>query len=161
MLGTNNKYKKLNLSAKKRLGLLLLSLIVLSSTSCSKTPIIRNPYISDVPINYQVNLNLPQYDQLRFVGGSAYIYQAGLKGVLLYNLNGRTFLAWEATCPNHTPRSCSLLELNASLAQCSCENFKYSLANGQLLNADENANTSYPLINYQVEVYDSFLTIQN
>ena len=161
MLGTNNKYKKLNLSAKKRLGLILLSLIVLSSTSCSKTPIIRNPYISDVPINYQVNLNLPQYDQLRFVGGSAYIYQAGLKGVLLYNLNGRTFLAWEATCPNHTPRSCSLLELNTSLAQCSCENFQYSLANGQLLNADENANTSYPLINYQVEVYDSFLTIRN
>lgn len=150
----------MNLSAKKRRGLLL-SLIVMGLTSCSKTPIVRNPYLSDVPINYQVNLNLPQYDALRFVGGSAYISQAGLKGVLLYNLNGGTFLAWEASCPNHAPQSCSLLTLNSSLAECRCENYQYSLANGQLLNADENTSSSYPMLNYQVEAYDSFLTIRN
>ena len=98
---------------------------------------------------------------MRFIGGSAYVYQAGLKGVLLFNLNGRNFLAWEATCPNHTPRSCSLLQINGVLAQCSCEDYQYSLANGQLLNGGENASTTYPMINYQVEVFDSFLTISN
>lgn len=134
---------------------------LISAISCSKNNIIRNPYVSDVPINYQVNLNLPQYDALRFVGGSAFIYQVGLKGVLLYNLNGQTFLAWEATCPNHIPRECSKLQLDVPLARCGCENFEYNLVNGQLLNGDENTNTAYPLINYQVEVFNSFLTIRN
>lgn len=155
-----NKYKELNFFIKTQygiLGLLMLSMV----TTCTKNTIVRNPYISDVAVNYQLNLNLPQYDDLRFVGGSAYVYQAGLNGVLLFNLNGRNFLAWEATCPNHTPRTCSLLELNGVLAQCSCEDFQYSLANGQLLNGGENATTSYPMINYQVEVFDSFLTITN
>ena len=155
-----NKYKELNFFIKTPygiLGLLMLSMV----TTCTKNTIVRNPYISDVAVNYQLNLNLPQYDDLRFVGGSAYVYQAGLNGVLLFNLNGRNFLAWEATCPNHTPRTCSLLELTGVLAQCSCEDYQYSLANGQLLNGRENATTSYPMINYQVEVFDSFLTITN
>ena len=143
----------------KALGLLWGMLMLLSS--CSKTPITRNPYISNVRFEYQVNLNLPQFDELRYVGGSAYVYQAGLKGVLLFNLNGRTFLAWEASCPNHIPRDCSQLQRNGVLAVCSCEGHQYSLANGQLLNGTSDMAAPYPMINYRVDVFDSFLTISN
>ncbi|MGC6422198.1 MAG: Rieske (2Fe-2S) protein [Flavobacteriaceae bacterium] len=141
---------------------LLLAVGVLTTLqNCNKTSITRNPYISNVGFDYQVNLNLPQYDDLRFVGGSAYVYQAGLKGVLIFNLNGRNFLAWEATCPNHIPRECSLLQLRGTLAECSCEGFQYSLANGQLLNPSNDGSTPYPLINYRAEVFDSFLYLSN
>ena len=49
-------------------------------------------------------------------------------------------LAWEATCPNHLPESCSKLSISGVLAECSCENFQYSLATGQLLNPNEKLN---------------------
>lgn len=155
------KDTKLNTSITIRSRLLLGLFYLGTVLSCSKTTMIRNPYISDVAFDYQVNLNLPQFDDLRFVGGSAYVYQAGLKGVLIFNLNGRDFLAWEATCPNHIPRVCSRLQIDGVLATCSCESFQYSLANGQLLNPDNSGNTPYPMINYRVELFDSYLYLSN
>jgi len=159
--GISIKDTKLNSSIKIGKVLMLGLLYLGFGISCSKTSISRNPYISNVRFDYQVNLNLPQYDDLRFVGGSAYVYQAGLKGILIFNLNGRNFLAWEATCPNHIPRECSRLEINGVLAECSCEGYQYSLANGQLLNPDNDGNNPYPMINYRVEVFDSFLYLSN
>ena len=55
--------------------------------------------------NLEINLNLPQFDQLRYAGGSMKINQGGLNGVLVFNINGENFVAWEATCPNHNLRS--------------------------------------------------------
>ena len=70
---------------------------------CGKTPLQRNPYLVDIRFQREINLSLPSYNSLTFVGGSVLIPDAGINGVILFNLNGSTFLAWEATCPNHLP----------------------------------------------------------
>jgi hypothetical protein len=67
--------------------------------SCGKQPLNRNPYLVDVRFQREFNLSLPLYSGLNFVGGSLLIEDAGINGIILFNLNGSSFLAWEATCP--------------------------------------------------------------
>ena len=129
--------------------------------SCGKTPIQRNPYLVDIRFQREINLSLPSYNGLTFVGGSVLIPDAGINGVILFNLNGSTFLAWEATCPNHLPRTCSKLEITGVLAECSCESFQYSLATGQLLNPSEDLDPPHGLLFYSVQNFNGTLRVNN
>ena len=108
----------------------------------------RNPYLSNVKFNLQINLNLPSYDLLRFAGGSMRLNQGGVNGVLVFNLNGSDYLAWDASCPNHALKDCSKLEIFGVLAECSCEDYQYSLATGQLLNSDGKTKNPHPMLFY-------------
>tara|TARA_B100000575_G_scaffold44259_1_gene31601 strand:- start:53844 stop:54290 length:447 start_codon:yes stop_codon:yes gene_type:complete len=128
---------------------------------CSKDPIQRNPYLADIRFQRDLNLSLPLYNQLNFVGGSIFIPDIGIKGVIVFNLTGNTFLAWEATCPNHVPESCSKLDISGVLAECSCENFQYSLATGQFLNPTEKLNPPRDLLFYQIQNFNGILRISN
>ena len=128
---------------------------------CGKTPLQRNPYLVDIRFQREINLSLPSYNSLTFVGGSVLIPDAGINGVILFNLNGSTFLAWEATCPNHFPRTCSNLEITGVLAKCSCESYQYSLATGQLLNPSEDLNPPQGLLFYQVQNLNGTLRVNN
>ena len=47
------------------------------------------------------------------------------------------------------------------LIQCECENFKYSLATGQLINEATEPKKYYPLLNYPVKKNGSNLIISN
>ena len=128
---------------------------------CSKDPIQRNPYLADIRFQRNLNLSLPLYNQLNFVGGSILIPDIGIKGVIIFNLSGNTFLAWEATCPNHIPESCSKLDISGVLAECSCENFQYSLATGQLLNPNTTLNPPRDLLFYQIQNFNGILRVSN
>ena len=128
---------------------------------CSKDPVQRNPYLADIRFQRNLNLSLPLYNQLNFVGGSILIPDIGIKGVIIFNLSGNTFLAWEATCPNHIPESCSKLDISGVLAECSCENFQYSLATGQLLNPNETLNPPRDLLFYQIQNFNGILRVSN
>ena len=128
---------------------------------CSKNPIQRNPYLADIRFQRNLNLSLPLYNQLNFVGGSILIPDIGIKGVIIFNLSGNTFLAWEATCPNHIPESCSKLHISGVLAECSCEDFQYSLATGQLLNPNETLNPPRDLLFYQIQNFNGILRVSN
>ena len=136
-------------------------LFLLLILGCSKDPIRRNPYLADIRFQRDLNLSLPLYNQLNFVGGSIFIPEIGIKGVIVFNLSGSTFLAWEATCPNHLPESCSKLSISGVLAECSCENFQYSLATGQLLNPSEKLNPPRDLLFYQIQNFNGILRISN
>ena len=128
---------------------------------CSKDTIQRNPYLADIRFQRNLNLSLPLYNQLNFVGGSILIPDIGIKGVIIFNLSGNTFLAWEATCPNHIPESCSKLDISGVLAECSCEDFQYSLATGQLLNPNETLNPPRDLLFYQIQNFNGILRVSN
>ena len=128
---------------------------------CSIDPIQRNPYLADIRFQRDLNLSLPLYNQLNFVGGSVLIPDIGIKGVIVFNLTGNTFLAWEATCPNHVPESCSKLSISGVLAECSCEDFQYSLATGQILNPSEELNPPRDLLFYQIQNFNGILSISN
>ena len=134
---------------------------LLCCTSCSKNTIERNPYIPNLTVNYQLNLRFPSNNKLNFAGGGLLINDIGLNGVLVFNLSGNSFLAWEATCPNHSMESCSALKLEGVLAVCSCESYQYSLATGQLLNPSRENNTPYNLLFYQIRKIGDVIYISN
>ena len=146
---------------KKITAFCLLQLSFLSVYNCGKNPIDRNPYLIDIRFQREFNLSLPLYSNLNYVGGSLLIEDAGINGIILFNLNGSSFLAWEATCPNHLPKSCSKLGIEGVLAVCSCESFQYSLATGQLLNPNEELTPPQSLLFYQVENYNGILSVRN
>ena len=129
--------------------------------SCSSSDLERNPYLNEFSFQYQINLNLPEYDDLRYVSGSHLIPQLGHKGVLVFNLNGNTFFAWEASCPNHLPNSCSQTEIDGNFAVCPCEGYQYSLATGQLFNPPEGSEKLYPLLFYRAELRGNTIVVSN
>ena len=146
---------------KKITAFCILQLSFLSVYNCGENPIDRNPYLVDIRFQREFNLSLPLYSNLNYVGGSLLIEDAGINGIILFNLNGSSFLAWEATCPNHLPKSCSKLGIEGVLAVCSCESFQYSLATGQLLNPNEELTPPQSLLFYQVENYNGILSVRN
>jgi nitrite reductase/ring-hydroxylating ferredoxin subunit len=129
--------------------------------SCSNSEVERNPYLQEYRFQFQINLNLPEYDDLRFAGGSLLIPQIGHKGVLVFNLNGSDYFAWDASCPNHAPNTCSQTQLNGVLTECPCDSFQYSLATGQLLNPPEDSGQLYPLLFYRAETRGNAVVISN
>ena len=128
---------------------------------CGKEPLQRNPYLVDIRFQRDLNLSLPLYNGLNYVGGSMLIPDLGINGVIIFNLNNSSYLAWEATCPNHTPRDCSSLSSEGVLALCSCEEYKYSLATGQILNPNENLNPPQNLLFYQIQNLNGTLRVFN
>ena len=130
-------------------------------SSCGKRPLERNPYLIDIRFQREFNLSLPLYSNLNYVGGSLLVDGVGINGIILFNLNGSSFLAWKATCPNHPPENCSKLSIEGVLAVCSCEEFQYSLATGQLLNPSENLSPPQSLLFYQVQNYNGILSVSN
>ena len=129
--------------------------------TCSKDSLNRNPFLNELDFEFSINLNLPLYNDLKFTGGSVMINEFGHQGIILYNLNNNNYLAWEASCPNHKPNSCSKTKILGSLTKCGCENYQYSLATGQLLNPSSNDNNQYPMINYGVRISGNNLVIYN
>lgn len=128
---------------------------------CGKEPLQRNPYLVDIRFQRDLNLSLPLYNGLNYVGGSMLISDLGINGVIIFNLNNSSYLAWEATCPNHTPWDCSSLSIEGVLAVCSCEEYKYSLATGQILNPSENLNPPQNLLFYQIQNLNGTLRVFN
>jgi nitrite reductase/ring-hydroxylating ferredoxin subunit len=145
----------------KKIPYFCLTLGLLWLSSCGVKPLDRNPYLVDIRFQREFNLSLPLYSGLNYVGGSLLVEDVGINGILLFNLNGSSFLAWEATCPNHLPQNCSKLKIEGVLAVCSCENFQYSLATGQLLNPTESLELPQPLLFYQVQNYNGILRVTN
>ncbi|MCH1548391.1 MAG: hypothetical protein L7S44_07540 [Flavobacteriaceae bacterium] len=105
--------------------------------SCSKKNISNQcSFLADIDVFYEINLNLPQYNQLNFISNSIIIPNIGNGGIIITN-SGTGFLAWDASDPNHISNpSCSTMSILGgieSLCNCQDEN-SYSLITGQSLN---------------------------
>ena len=129
--------------------------------SCGNDDFKRNPFLNEVSFSHNINLNLPEYDNLNYAGGSKFIPVGGINGILIFNINGNDIFAWEASCSNHKLDFCSKLSIEGLLANCSCDNFKYSLATGQLIKEDIENSSQYPLLNYSSEKFGKTIIISN
>ena len=138
----------------------LVLVVVLVLSGCSKTAVERNPFLYEKGFDQRINLALPAFDNLSYAGGSMYWPNGGIRGLLLYNLNGNPIMAWEASCPNHELKSCATLQtdgLVSPTASCSCENYQYSLATGQPLTE----GVTYSLLFYKVQQSGTSVRIYN
>lgn len=132
--------------------------VVLWVFGCQNEPIQQNPYLNNLPaFEFEINLDLPLYDALRFPGGSITLDPLGLQGVHLYNLNGSQILAWEASCPNQKPSDCSKTTRNNTVAVCRCDQSTYSLVTGQPLTE----GVEYGLVNYGIRRSGNVVLVYN
>lgn len=114
-----------------------LVLTLLFLTACSKNDDNNNcNYLLNIGVNVDINLNLPQYSQLQFVSNSVFISNqtaGGNGGVIVTNV-GSGLRAWDAADPNHTPSTCSIMQIDGANAVCGCTDAnEYSLFTGQSL----------------------------
>ena len=136
----------------------LFPIIVCVIFGCQGDIVEQNPYLNNLPpFEFELNLDLPLYDNLRFAGGTLTLSQLGFKGVHLYNLDGSQILAWEASCPNQSPSDCSKTIVNGIEAVCSCDDSIYSLVTGQPLSKD----VEYGLFNYGVRHTGNLVLVYN
>ena len=136
----------------------LFPIIVCVIFGCQGDIVEQNPYLNNLPsFEFELNLDLPLYDNLRFAGGMLTLSQLGFKGVHLYNLDGSQILAWEASCPNQRPSDCSKTIVNGIAAVCSCADSIYSLVTGQPLSK----GVEYGLVNYGVRRTGNLVLVYN
>lgn len=119
----------------------------------------NNPFLTPPIVSITLNLNLPQFNPLKFPGNSVVISQQGIKGVVVYNLNNSLYTAFDLTDPNHVPNSCSRMELEGIVATCTCEDDTnaYDIVTGQH-QTDENA---FPMLQYRITRNGDNITINN
>lgn len=112
--------------------LFLLFIITISFLGCSKDSFSnQNPYLPDYPFSTNINLNLPQYSNLKHPSTSVRVFGEGLgvRGIIIFN-SGSGYKAYDLACPNHELRDCSVMELKGVSAECNCDGFKYLLFTG-------------------------------
>ncbi len=142
---------------------LVISCFMVFLLSCSSDEGNRNPYIQEVGFRFEMNLNLPLYSPLTNIGNAIYVGNTGVgvRGAFVMKSGFDQYIAWEASCPNHTPNACSTMELNGQLVTCSCEGFEYNLFNGQQSNRPDDGQRYYDLLFYQTTFSNNTVVISN
>lgn len=137
--------------------------LVLLATGCEKQSTNRNPYLQELGFYFELNMNLPLYSALTNPGSTVYIAseQVGTRGVFVTNTGFDVFRVFEASCPNHAPNECSTMEDNSQVATCACENYKYSLITGQMLNRPNDGKRYYDMLEYRARVSGNSVLISN
>ncbi|MFT4847925.1 MAG: hypothetical protein ACI83B_000448 [Sediminicola sp.] len=126
---------------------LFLGLILISCTN-DDTRNDNNPNLLSPLISVNLNLNLPQFNPLKFPGNSLILDGEGIRGVVIYNVNNDLYTAFELSDPNHTPNGCSKMLINGILASCPCttDTNIYDIVTGQ----HQSNEVLYPLQQYLV-----------
>ncbi len=150
-------YFRLNSIYMKKLLSLLTVYVLLTACSGSDDSFNNNPNLADLNFRFQVNLSLPEYNNLQFPGNAYATYNYGVKGVVIYNINNDQFVAFELSDPNHPPRSCSAMTLNGVIANCNCDDNSYNVITGQLSEGEG----EYGMKPYRVERSGNVLQIFN
>ncbi|MGB3152101.1 MAG: hypothetical protein WBB27_15710 [Maribacter sp.] len=141
------------------LGILLLVLLL----SCTNDRTNRNPFLQEINFRFDANLNLPLYSPLTNTGSAVLVQSDGIgtRGVFIINTGFNQFRAFEASCPNHAPNSCSTMILDGQVATCSCEDYQYSLFTGQQLNRPDDGNRYYDMLEYRATFGGNSVSISN
>lgn len=145
----------------KKYFLLLLTFPLFFGCSTNSTHN-NNPYLPNYTVNLDINMNLPQYSDLKFVSNGVYVAGQGVRGVFVFN-TGSGYVAFDAACPNQALSGCSTMtfkkiddqRIDRTNVVCACDNAEYSLFSGQ------SAGKQYPLKQYRVEVNGSLLRVYN
>lgn len=136
-------------------------MIAAVTLSCSKNDDKqeRNPFLTDPAVSLNLNLNLPEYNPLKFPGNYI-ITSQGIKGIVVYCVSENQYLAFELSDPNHVPSSCSRMELTGVIASCPCTNDdnEYFITSGQHTTEPD---TKYPMQQYNAQINGNTVIISN
>ncbi|AWX44154.1 hypothetical protein HME9304_01154 [Flagellimonas maritima] len=132
--------------------------------SCDSNDTNRNPFLQEVSFRFELNLNLPLYNNLNTIGNPVFVGNSGVgtRGAFVMKTSiDNNFIAFEASCPNHAPNNCSTMEIDGQNVVCQCEDFTYSLFTGQQLNRPDDGNRYYDLLFYRTTLSGNTVTVFN
>ncbi|MFS4415933.1 Rieske (2Fe-2S) protein [Maribacter sp. 2307ULW6-5] len=137
--------------------------VLLALWSCDDDTTNRNPFLQEIGFRFDINLNLPLYSPLTNTGTAIFIDNTavGTRGVFVVNTGFDQYRAFEASCPNHEPNSCSTMTLSGQVATCSCEEYQYSLFTGQMLNRPDDGRRYYDMLEYRAAASGNTIIISN
>ncbi len=122
------------------------------------TRLINNPYLNTIPVALNLNLNLPQYNILKYPGNFLELNNQGIGGIVVYNVNNSLYTAFDLSDPNHNPNNCSSMTVEGVIASCTCsDNNSYDLVTGQ----HQTENQAYPMLPYRIHRNGDVLVITN
>ncbi|MFT4576396.1 MAG: nitrite reductase/ring-hydroxylating ferredoxin subunit [Polaribacter sp.] len=114
--------------------LLFAIITVLSFSNCTNDSQ-NNDILPFIPVNETINLSLPLFVNLAVPGGWAYT-SGGINGIIIYNINGTQFKAFERSAPHIPSSSCSQMIVEHSIKmKCPCDNSEFNILNGAPLTA--------------------------
>jgi len=118
----------------KKFLFLVSTILILGCTSNG----VENDCFPFITVNESVNLDLPQFIDLQVPGGWAYT-SGGLQGLIIYNINGVQFKAFDRLCPGQTISSCSQMIVDSNLRiLCQCDDSEFNILNGAPLTEGTN-----------------------
>jgi nitrite reductase/ring-hydroxylating ferredoxin subunit len=123
----------------------LFMLSFLLQTGCrGKVPADQVPV---VPVDFVLNIMLPNYSLLQWVGNYAYL-EAGYRGIVLYRSGLEKFQAYDRACTYAPSQSCHKVSVVDSLMtlQCACCDSRFSLLDGAAVRGP----AGWPLRTYRV-----------
>lgn len=139
---------------------ILLSLCILFACSKEDDKLNRNPYLTNPVVSLDLNLNLPEYNSLKFPGSLVVVPQ-GIKGIVVYCVSETQYWAFDLTDPNHAPNNCSRMEIEGVVARCPCpdDSNEYDIVNfGQHRTEPD---VKYPMQQYRAERNGNMVRIYN
>ncbi len=132
----------------------ILILAIVLCTTCRK-PDQQIPY---VPVNLNLNLDLPQYTTLQIIGNWLYV-SGGSKGIILYRRDSDNVVAFDRHCTYDVNANCNPAEVKQDNVTvfCSCDGSEYSIMSGAVTKGP----ASNPLMQYQTTLQNNTLTVFN
>ena len=112
--------------------------------------------LREFPVNINTDLNNPQLNNAQTPGGFADL-SGGSKGILLLNINGSQFVAFDKLCPQNDCDAPMTFE-NGLVWKCSCDASEYSVNFG---GAPQTEGFECPAIEYKVSKNGSAIRISN
>lgn len=144
---------------------LLIAFFAFMALSCSSNNhSYNNPNLLDITFNFPVNLELPQFNPLKFPANPVYVNGYGNGGVIIVNTGSHNYVAFDAADPNHPPQDCSILKIDGIQGVCQCEDHNtYNLFTGTPVEEESGGDDlEYSLKPYQViDNGNGTLTVRN
>lgn len=78
------------------------------------------PYIPDVAISREININEPLYSDLGNPGGFIYLNDEGYRGVIVYHDYNDNFRSYDRACTYHPDEKCAMVAVDPTGSYMRC-----------------------------------------
>ncbi|HAW18912.1 MAG TPA: hypothetical protein DCX14_01915 [Flavobacteriales bacterium] len=113
--------------------------------------------IPDVRVNIDIDVNLPQYNNLNFIGGWVYL-KGGYNGIIVHRSTVDVLAAYERQAPYLVEEGCRIdVDSNGVTCRDHCSGSEWLLFDGQLVKGP----APYPLKQYRSSFDGVRLSIRN
>jgi hypothetical protein len=126
--------------------------------NCSNNEDLNN-CVQPLSLNYTTDLNNPQLLNALVPGGYVELSNVGSKGVLLMNVNGNEFIAYDKLCPADACATPMTFDGSFTL-KCSCDDSEYGVGKG-IGGVPQTEGFVCPAIEYRVIKSGSAIRITN